>query len=78
MGTPDDHVSEQAERYSLVEKPTPVQAAVSLVIYRRELLADAKKARAETSRLVRRCEKALRIADAEMRDAIIRSKVVGQ
>lgn len=48
-----------------------VQEAVSLVTYRRQLLADAKKEQAAMRRLVRRCEKALDEAVQQMSATII-------
>jgi hypothetical protein len=51
-------------------KPT-VAEAVSLVVYRRQLLADAQKERASMQRLVRRCERALDEADKQLTRAIV-------
>lgn len=53
------------------EIPTTVQQAVSLVAYRRQLLADAKKERAVMQRLVRRCESALDEAEKQLTTAIV-------
>lgn len=55
------------------QSQTTVQAAVSLVVYRRQLLADAKKERASMQRLVRRCESALDDAEEQLTTAIVKA-----
>ncbi len=60
---------------SSMESKTTIQQAVSLVSYRRQLLADARKERAAMQRLVRRCEKALYEAEVNMSMVIVSAGV---
>lgn len=59
----------------MATEQTTIQQAVSLVSYRRQLLADARKERAAMQRLVRRCEKAVYEAEANMSAAIVAADV---
>jgi hypothetical protein len=62
----------------MTDRPTTAYllgAPASLVAYRRQLLADAKKERAAMQRLVRRCEKALDEAVMQMSATIIAADV---